>query len=247
MPNRMERFTQRARNVLTYAQQEAERLQHNTIGAEHLLPGLMREDSGVAGRVLRELGLEQGGAKELVERLTRASARTSSVKLDLSPSIKEVLELSVNEARRMGHHYIGTEHLLLGLVRQSDGVVIEVLKRLGVSPEEIHSATRRALQEAPQSPSTSPSALSPTPDRERYHNFLRELGRTPLSDAVLDRLTVAVNEAQRTQMQQVEIEHLFLSLLQAHPDIWDILGYNRLDVDVLREKLRQSIEQRRQK
>ena len=125
MPNKMERFTQRARRVLSLAQEEAERLQHNYIGTEHLLLGLMREEGGVAGRVLRDLGLEQRRVEELVERLTRASTRTPSSQLDLSPGTKRVLELAVDEARRMGHHYIGTEHLLLGLVRQSDGVPVD--------------------------------------------------------------------------------------------------------------------------
>jgi len=152
VPNKMERFTQRARRVLSLAQEEAERLQHNYIGTEHLLLGLMREEGGVAGRVLRELGLEQNRVEELVERLTRASTRTTPVQLDLSPGTKKVLELAVDEARRMGHHYIGTEHLLLGLVRQSEGVAIDVLKRLGVSPEEVRRQTRRVLQESPVAP-----------------------------------------------------------------------------------------------
>src|SRR5215831_18529320 len=149
MPNKLERFTQRARRVLSLAQEEAERLRHNYIGTEHLLLGLMREEGGVAGRVLRDLGLEQRRVEELVEELTRATARTTNTALDLSPGTKRVLELAVDEARRMGHHYIGTEHLLLGLVRQPEGVAIDVLKRLGVSPEEVRQQTRRVLQESP--------------------------------------------------------------------------------------------------
>src|SRR3982751_1735162 len=161
----MERFTQRARRVLSLAQEEAERLRHNYIGTEHLLLGLMREEGGVAGRVLRDLGLEQRRVEELVEELTRATARTTNTALDLSPGTKRVLELAVDEARRMGHHYIGTEHLLLGLVRQSEGVAIDVLKRLGVSPEEVRRQTRRVLQESPvvqQSPQSSQPTSPPT-------------------------------------------------------------------------------------
>src|SRR5258707_4636410 len=149
MPDKFERFTQRAQHVLSLAQQEAERLQHNYIGTEHLLLGLMREEGGVAGRVLRDLGLDQRRVEELVERMTRAGQRTATARLDLSPGTKKVLELAVDEARRMGHHYIGTEHLLLGLVRQSDGVAIDVLKRLNVSPEEVRRHTRRVLQHSP--------------------------------------------------------------------------------------------------
>ncbi len=181
MPNKMERFTQRARRVLSLAQEEAERLQHNYIGTEHLLLGLMREDGGVAGRVLRDLGLEQSRVEELVERLTRASTRTTMVQLDLSPGTKKVLELAVDEARRMGHHYIGTEHLLLGLVRQSEGVAIDVLKRLGVSPEEIRRQTRRVLQESPVQPQSSKEESKPRP-RPRDN-------KTPLVDQLATDLT----------------------------------------------------------
>jgi len=177
----MERFTQRARRVLSLAQEEAERLQHNYIGTEHLLLGLMREDGGVAGRVLRDLGLEQSRVEELVERLTRASTRTTMVQLDLSPGTKKVLELAVDEARRMGHHYIGTEHLLLGLVRQSEGVAIDVLKRLGVSPEEIRRQTRRVLQESPVQPQSSKEESKPRP-RPRDN-------KTPLVDQLATDLT----------------------------------------------------------
>jgi ATP-dependent Clp protease ATP-binding subunit ClpA len=159
----MERFTQRARRVLSLAQEEAERLLHNYIGTEHLLLGLIREDGGVAGRVLRDLGLEQRRVEVLVKRLTRASTRTSTAPLDLSPGTKKVLEMAVDEARRMGHHYIGTEHLLLGLVRQFEGVAIDVLKRLGISPEEIRRQTRRVLQESPVQPSAQSEVASGLP------------------------------------------------------------------------------------
>ncbi|HLA45581.1 MAG TPA: Clp protease N-terminal domain-containing protein, partial [Aggregatilineales bacterium] len=135
--NKMERFTQRARRVLSLAQEEAERMQHSYIGTEHLLLGLIREEGGVAGRVLRELGLSPRRVEDLVERMTSSNRRSGPTRMDLSPSTKKVLELAVDEARRMGHHYIGTEHLLLGLVRQSDGVAIEVLKRLNVNPEDV--------------------------------------------------------------------------------------------------------------
>ncbi len=149
MPNKMERFTQRARRVLSLAQEEADRLQHHQIGTEHLLLGLMREDGGVAGRVLRDLGLDVRRVEELVSRLSTASDRTTSSQPDLSPGTKKVLELAVDEARRMGHHYIGTEHLLLGLVRQQEGIALDVLRRLGVSPEEVRRQTSKVLQESP--------------------------------------------------------------------------------------------------
>jgi ATP-dependent Clp protease ATP-binding subunit ClpC len=194
----MERFTQRARRVLSLAQEEAERLRHNYIGTEHLLLGLMREEGGVAGRVLRDLGLEQRRVEELVEELTRATPRTPSTQLDLSPGTKRVLELAVDEARRMGHHYIGTEHLLLGLVRQSDGVAIEVLKRLGISPEEVRRQTRRVLQESPvqtQQPAEPERRSAPrqkdnkTPLVDQLATDLTELAREGKLDPVVGRET----------------------------------------------------------
>jgi len=152
----MERFTQRARRVLSLAQEEAERLQHSYIGTEHLLLGLMREEGGVAGRVLRDLGLDQRRVEELVERMTRAGQRTQNARLDLSPGTKKVLELAVDEARRMGHHYIGTEHLLLGLVRQSEGIAIDVLKRLTLAPKKYAVRLAVSCRKALYSPTVPP-------------------------------------------------------------------------------------------
>src|SRR5258708_40288878 len=122
---------------MTLAEAETERLQQSDIGTEHVLRGMMLEEGGIAARVLRGLGLNRHRVEELVERMTRAGLRTQNARLDLTPGTKQVLQLAVDEARRMGHHYIGTEHLLLGLVRQSDEVAIDVLKRLNVSPEEV--------------------------------------------------------------------------------------------------------------
>jgi ATP-dependent Clp protease ATP-binding subunit ClpC len=146
--DKMERFTQRARRVLSLAHEDAERMHHNYIGTEHLLLGLIREEGGVAGRVLRELGLEPTRVREMVERLS-PSGRSTAGRIELSPGTEQVLQLGIEEARRMGHHYIGTEHLLLGLVRLGEGVGVDVLRRLGVTPEQIRRQTRRILQESP--------------------------------------------------------------------------------------------------
>ncbi len=167
MPNWMERFTKRARLVLSYAQEDAERLHHNTIGTEHLLLALLREGGGVGARVLRDLGLEERQLENVVVELTQAKNREMNAGLELSSGTKKVLELSVDEARRMGHHYIGTEHILLGIVRQTDGMAIDVLRRLGVSPDEVRRQVRRVLQESPIVPppppqSTETPLLSPS-------------------------------------------------------------------------------------
>ncbi|GAB4551737.1 MAG: ATP-dependent Clp protease ATP-binding subunit [Anaerolineae bacterium] len=214
MPDKMERFTQRARRVFSLAQEEAERLQHSYIGTEHLLLGLMREEGGVASRVLRDLGVEQRKVEELVERMTRAGTRPPNARLDLSPGTRKVLELAVEEARRMGHHYIGTEHLLLGLVRQEEGVAIEVLKKLGIKPDDIRKQTRRVLQESPvqppnkpatpSSPTASPSAASSTPAPRR------QSVKTPLVDQLATDLTALAEEGKLDPVigRETEIERV---------------------------------------
>ena len=234
MANKMERFTQRARRVLSLAQEEAERLQHNYIGTEHLLLGLMREEGGVAGRVLRDLGLEQRRVEELVERLTRATARTSSTQLDLSPGTKRVLELAVDEARRMGHHYIGTEHLLLGLVRQSEGVAIDVLKRLGVSPEEVRRQTRRVLQESPVPPN-QPSEERRTPARSR--------DKTPLVDQLATDLTALAQEGKLDPVvgREMEIERVIQVLSRRRKNNPALIGEPGVGKTAIVEGLAQRI------
>jgi ATP-dependent Clp protease ATP-binding subunit ClpC len=182
----MERFTQRARRVLSLAHQEAERMRQNYIGTEHLLLGLIREDGGVAGRVLRELGLEAERVQEIVERLTGAGSSPGG-KLDLSPGTQQVLEYAVDEARRLGHHYIGTEHLLLGLVRYGEGVANDVLRKLGVTPEQIRRQTRRVLQEGSSSSRRSSSERkSSQPEKQPQ--------KTPLVDQLAVDLTSLAEE-----------------------------------------------------
>jgi ATP-dependent Clp protease ATP-binding subunit ClpC len=122
----MERFTQRARRVLSLAHQEAERARKDQIGTEHLLLGLMEEEGGVAGRVLRELGMDSDRMREIVERIAGSGDYTGG-KIELAPETQKVLEQAVDEARRLGHHYIGTEHILLGLVR-GEGTAMDVLR-----------------------------------------------------------------------------------------------------------------------
>ncbi len=199
--NKMERFTQRARRVLSLAQEEAERLQHSYIGTEHLLLGLMREEGGVAGRVLSELGLDQRRVEELVERMTSSKRTTGPAQMDLSPSTKKVLELAVDEARRMGHHYIGTEHLLLGLVRQTDGVAIEVLKRLSINPEDVRRQTKRILQEDPDrnrrelpSRESSTSSTGGNLSSSRRSSSREKKSTTPLIDQLATDLTSLAEE-----------------------------------------------------
>ncbi|MEA1976589.1 MAG: ATP-dependent Clp protease ATP-binding subunit [Chloroflexota bacterium] len=199
MADKMERFTQRARRVLSLAHEEAERLHHNYIGTEHLLLGLMREEGGVAGRVLRELGLETDRVKEMVERLTGVGRHTSG-RIELAPATEQVLQVAIEEARRMGHHYIGTEHLLLAMVRQGEGVGIEVLRRLGITPEQIRRQTRRILQE---------SSSRRSAQRERSKKTEAE-PKTPLVDQLATNLTELAEESKLDPVigREMEIERV---------------------------------------
>jgi len=202
----MERFTQRARRVLSLAHQEAERMRHSYIGTEHLLLGLIREEGGVAGRVLRELGLEVERVQEIVERLT-GPGQYRGGKLDLSPGTQQVLEYAVDEARRMGHHYIGTEHLLLGLVRHGEGIAMDVLRKLGVTPEQIRRQTRRVLQESSASQRTG--ATSAATERKSAR---QEQGKakTPMVDQLATDLTLLAEEGKLDPVigRQMEIERV---------------------------------------
>ncbi len=143
--DKFDRFTKRARRVLALAQEEAIRLNHNYIGTEHLLLGLVKEENGVAVKVLRELGVQPEEIIRAVERTVGRGERRPFGKPTLAPRTKRVIELAVDEARLMGHHYIGTEHLLLGLVREGEGIAVSILRSLGVSLERVRSQTARSL------------------------------------------------------------------------------------------------------
>jgi len=117
-----EKFTERARKALSLAHEEAERLQHTSIGTEHLLLGLVREGEGVAAEVLVSLGVELNKVRSAIESLISRGDRIVLGEIGLTPRAKEVIDLAVDEAHHLNHHYIGTEHLLLGLLRDGEGI-----------------------------------------------------------------------------------------------------------------------------
>ena len=182
-----ERFTQRARRVLSLAQEEAERLNHSYIGSEHILIGLMREEGGIAGRVLKEMGLELSRVQETVARISAAGTPSPFKKVELSPSTKRVLEFGVDEARRMGQHYISTEHLLLGLARESQGGAMEVLRKFGISADQVRRQTRRMLKENPVAAGTERTV----PARRTAK---KDKSKTPLLDQLATDLTSLAEE-----------------------------------------------------
>ncbi len=213
LSDKMQRFTQRARRVLSLAQEEAERLNHSYIGTEHLLMGLMREEGGVAGRVLREMGVDFKQVESLVERKTRSGTRAPFSKIDLSPGTKRVLELAVEEARRLGHHYIGTEHLLLALVSHNEGVAMDVLAALKITPDQIRKHTNRILQDSPASTQQRPTSTQrPAPRRREGAAPSGAPGsqKTPLVDQLATDLTAMAEEGKLDPVigREMEIERV---------------------------------------
>ena len=146
--DRFDKFTERARKVLSLAQEEARRFQHNYIGTEHLLLGLVREGEGVAAKVLNSLGVELYQVRNAVEFIIGRGDRIVLGEIGLTPRAKKVIELAVDEARRLNHHYIGTEHLLLGLVREGEGIAAGVLESLGLNLEKVRTQTIQVLSQS---------------------------------------------------------------------------------------------------
>ncbi len=139
--------TARAR-VLTLAQDEAQRFNHGYIGTEHLLLGLVRENDGVAVQVLRTMNVDLAKVRTAIEFIIGAGDKPAMGEIGLTPRAKRVIELAIDEARRLGHDYIGTEHLLLGLVREGEGIAAGVLESLGVSLDKVRHEVIRTLAEA---------------------------------------------------------------------------------------------------
>jgi len=175
-----DRFTERARQVLRTAQEEAKRLDDRYIGTEHLLVGLVHEDRGLASRVLRDMGVSFVQVRRVVEEASRRAGdvqRKGSME-GLSPRTKRVIESAVDEARKMNHQYIGTEHLLLGLIREGSGPASDVLKEMGIDPDLLRTQTTRAIMQAP---------VRPRAERKKA-------GQTPLMDQLGVDLTTKAEE-----------------------------------------------------
>ncbi len=185
MSDRFEKFTERARKVLTLAQEEAQRFNHNYIGTEHLLLGLVREGDGVAARVLNNLGVELHKVRSAVEFIIGRGDRAVMGEIGLTPRAKKVIELAVDEARRLNHHYIGTEHLLLGLVREGEGIAAGVLESLGVSLEKVRQQVIQVLNQSTYS--SQPKQSSATPFVDAMGVDLTEQARQDKLDPVIGR------------------------------------------------------------
>jgi ATP-dependent Clp protease ATP-binding subunit ClpC len=187
MPDRFDKFTERARKVLQLAQEEAQRFNHNYIGTEHLLLGLVREGEGVAAKVLANLGVDLNKVRSAVEFIIGRGDRTVTGDIGLTPRAKKVIELSVDEARRLNHHYIGTEHLLLGLVREGEGIAAGVLESLGVSLDKVRNQVIYVLNQSAAYSQQESRHSSKTPVIDQLGMDLTAAARANKLDPVIGR------------------------------------------------------------
>ncbi|OLC28634.1 MAG: ATP-dependent Clp protease ATP-binding subunit ClpC [Armatimonadetes bacterium 13_1_40CM_64_14] len=180
-----ERFTERARRVIILAQEEAKRLNHSAVGTEHILLGIIREGEGVASKVLESLNISPDRVRAEIESAIGRGERTPYEEVAFTPRAKKVLELALDEARRLGHNYIGTEHLLLGLIREGEGVAARVLEAMGADLERVRAQVVYLLGEEGTTGYTKQSSKTPTLDE--FGRDLTKLARESKLDPVVGR------------------------------------------------------------
>jgi ATP-dependent Clp protease ATP-binding subunit ClpC len=183
-----ERLTERAKKVLSLAQEEAERYHHSYVGTEHVLLGLLREGDGLAAKVLSNLGVEIGRVRQTIESVLGRNERAIVQQIIPTSRVKKVIEISFEEARRMGHNYVGTEHLLLGLLIEGEGIAAHVLEDLGASLEKVRAEIERLLHDSSQEDrEPAPKKPSKTPLLDQFGRELTELARKNQLDPVIGR------------------------------------------------------------
>jgi ATP-dependent Clp protease ATP-binding subunit ClpC len=187
MASRFEKFSERARRVLTIAQEEARSLNHSYIGTEHILLGLVREEEGVAARVLTNLGIGLSKVRSAVEFIIGRGDKPGTGETGLTPRAKKVIELAIDEARQMGHNYIGTEHLLLGLLREGEGVASSVLDSFGITLERARAEISHILTQSAPPRARATRSTSRTPALDQLGTDLTEQARKGKLDPVIGR------------------------------------------------------------
>ncbi len=213
-----ERFTDRSRKVMALANQEAQRFNHEYIGTEHILLGLIKEGSGVGANVLKNLGVDFAGIRAEVGKLVKPGPDKCLMgKLPQTLQAKQVIEFAIQEARSLNHNYVGTEHLLLGLLRVQDDVAAQILANLGLTPE----ACRRELVDLlgkGENPSPTESTLAVSIDAtdEFIHNAIRQLSLA--WDRAFAKHDAMLANALRDQIQSL---HAMLARKQKPPDTPD--------------------------
>ena len=175
MSDKLDRFTKRARQALVFAQEEAQHLGHRWIGTEHLLLGLLREEQGIAAKVLTQMGVNIERVRRMVAETLGHSGQLPASPVELAPDAKRVLELAIDEARRLGHNFIGTEHLLLGLIREGQGIAAGILESNGLDLELVRQETLRQMQ-------LVTAQAQQTKEAAKNQSLVEQLG-TDLTDA----------------------------------------------------------------
>ncbi|MCL0031839.1 ATP-dependent Clp protease ATP-binding subunit [Dehalococcoidia bacterium] len=190
MTSRFEKFSERARKVLSLAQEEAQQFNHSYIGTEHILLGLVRETEGLAARVLNELGVKNTKIRSAVEFIIGKGEKTDSSEIGLTQRAKKVIELAVDEARRLNHNYIGTEHILIGIMKEGEGVAAGVLESLDITLEKIRAETSKLQrQRTPSQSQNSGKQSSKTPTLDQLGIDLTSAARSGKLDPVVGRGT----------------------------------------------------------
>lgn len=234
------RFTERARKVLSLAQEEAQCFQHNYIGTEHLLLGLIRAEQGIAARVLLGLGADLNRARSLLEQIIGRGDRVVLGEIGLTPRARHVIELALQEAQSMNHHYLGTEHLLLGLIDEGEGIGLSILGNMGIKPEQVRTSTLNVLHSVKENTTGSPPPAQPLPEEtpppqtpagdDPYANFTEQARAA---------MRAAQEEAGRFQHNYIGTEHLLLGLLHDEKTVAAAI-LNRLGVELA--KVRSAVE-----
>mgnify|MGYP001225732260 CR=1 FL=1 len=211
MAEKFEKFTDRARAAFSLAEDEARRFDHDYLGTEHLLLGLIREGEGIAGQVLAHLGVSLPQVRSAVASVVGFGTSAAAGAPHLTPRAKKVIELAMREARHLKHDYIGTEHLLLGLIREEEGVAAHILAGLGVSGERVREQVLRTIGDTVPTRSTLPEFV--------WQRVKRGVGRPPLHGARMRSLRVNIphelsgalcTSAQHRQVSQSEVVRLAL-------------------------------------
>jgi ATP-dependent Clp protease ATP-binding subunit ClpA len=194
-----ERFTERARMVVVLSQEEARALRHNYIGTEHILLGLLREEEGIAARVLESMGITAEGVRGRVERIVGPSEEASPGQIPFTPRAKKVLELALREALSLGHNYIGPEHVLLGVVRENEGVGARILLDFDADSEKVRNEVIQLLGNPPRRP--------PAPELGVDVGLPIEIGASAPVRQLLRAAAERTFAAQRTEIEPYDLLH----------------------------------------
>ena len=237
MNDTFEKFTERARKVLSLAQDEAQRFNHNYIGTEHLLLGLVREGDGIAAKALMNLGVELEEVRRNVEFIVGRGDRIVLGEIGLTPRAKKVMELAVDEARRMNHHYVGTEHLLLGLIREGEGIAGGVLESMGITLERARDEVLRILQGgagvASRAGRTAPESSAPESPAPKNNVIACRL-----DDAALGALDALVEAGIRSTRSDAAA-WLINAGIEAHRELFDRVNTTVSEIRKLRQEAQQ--------